>query len=225
MDDQMWVGPDSRCPAGWQGCESLDVMLRLPGSPRKVVVIDRPATLRQADFDKLFGHAPLAKIERVVGPWRAGVGRTDPQWPLATTRRDDVLPDVNLPSTSDWCPLTSGYDDLAVEDSCPELQGLTFRVQINDAELSEMWVDWLTQSGGSLCETSQVDVLIRDSSNTRPETTVTAKLCLVTLSHDPWNAVAPASDCLFSRELVVSVLDSPARIMQRALSTSQRATL
>lgn len=225
MDDQIWVGQDSHTPAGWQGCGSVEALLRLPGSPRKIVVIDRPAALRQADFDMLFSYAPLAKIERLVGPWRAGLGRTDPQWPLATTRRDDMTSDVDVPSTSDWCPLTSGYDDLAVEGSFPELHGLTFRVQINDAELREMWVDWLTQSGGSLSETSQVDVLIRDCPDSRSAPTVTTKLCVVTLSHDPWNAAAAATDCLFSRELVVSVLDSPARIMQRALSASQRATL
>lgn len=230
MDDRAWVGPATHCPAGWLEYQSVEALLAAPCSPNWIVLDDRAGVLRESDFGRLYGYAPLAKIERIVGPWRAGVGRTDPQWPLATTRRDDSL-STGVSSTDEatWHPLTSGYDDLATEATLPDLAGLIFDVQITDTELRKMWIDWLAHSGGELSCAGQVDVLICDNFHTSHEDALSVVRCVVMLAPDPWNADSPLnSDGTQSKQpqkLVVSVLDSPARVMQRVMAILPRVTL
>jgi hypothetical protein len=123
--------------------------------------------------------------------------------------------------------LTSGYDDLAVEDAVPNLTGLAFNIQITDLELREMWADWLTCSGGELRSTGQVDVLIRDTSQAVPVDELSGARCIVTLAPDPWNTATTSSTDNLQRgqafTLAVSILDSPARVTQRALAILPRA--
>jgi hypothetical protein len=227
MDDRVWVGPTSRCPAGWSVCDSIEALLTTPGTPSWIVVDDQAGVLRESGFARLYEHFPLTKIERIVGPWRAGVGRTDPQWPLVTTRREQCISGANTCLETAWSPLTSGYDDLAVEDAVPNLTGLAFNIQITDLELREMWADWLTCSGGELRSTGQVDVLIRDTSQAVPVDELSGARCIVTLAPDPWNTATTSSTDNLQRgqafTLAVSILDSPARVTQRALAILPRA--
>lgn len=232
MDDRVWVGPASRCPSGWTSVESIEAILANPATPAWVVVDDPSGVLREADFTNLYGHVPFARIERVVGSWRAGVGRTDPQWPLATLRREYDIPEA-VPSTArSWSPLTSGYEDLASGDVIPDLTGLSFGIQIGDPELRAMWADWLKYAGGELSRDRRVDVLIRDDSTGFGDTAVSATRCVIVLTPDPWNFEA-SLDCLADDEtggeqlleLAVSVLDSPARVTQRLLAALSRVAL
>lgn len=232
MDDRVWVGSASRCPSGWASVESIETILDNPANPAWVVVDDPSGVLREADFTNLYGHVPFARIERVVGPWRAGVGRTDPQWPLATLRREYDIPEASLSTARNWSPLTSGYEDLASGSVIPDLTGLSFGIQIRDSELRAMWADWLKYAGGELSRDQRVDVLIRDDSTGFSDTTVTATRCVVVLTPDPWNSEASPA-CLTGdeteaeqlQELAVSVLDSPAWVTQRLLTALPRVAL
>ncbi len=229
MDDCVWVGPEFLCPAGWSTCESVPSLLTLPVSPRVIGIDDPAAVLRESDFARLFSCAPLARIERVIGPWRAGVGRTDPQWPLATTLREVPLGGLDSIDGLTWSPLTSSYDDLATEAPVVDLAGTRFGIQISDVELREMWADWLTLSGGELSN-DRVDVLIRDTAVRDTLRFGDAIRCLVMLSPAPWNAVPGdrgsrseiRQESAPPHEITVSVLDSPSRIMQRVMAAIER---
>ena len=232
MDDRVWVGPASRCPLGWLSVESMEALFATPINPAHVVVDDPAGVLREADFLQLYGHAPLSRIERVVGPWRSGVGRTDPQWPLGSLRRQDDLPESTFSEAPTWPPLTAGYEDLSGCDVIPDMTGLSYRLEISDPELRAMWADWLTLAGGQLTRELPVDVLICEDSADLNDAMVSAAECIVVLSPAPWNTGnslhslaghGAANEQPFI--LAASVLDSPARVTQRALDAVQRATL
>ena len=99
MDEQAWVGPAEQAPLGWTVFPSLEALLDSPLRAERIVLDDRAAVLREADFLKVYAHSPLAQITRCVGPWRAGIGRTDPAWPLVTAQASDPCP---LKQPSDW---------------------------------------------------------------------------------------------------------------------------
>lgn len=232
MDDRIWVGSTSRCPVGWSSLESLEAVRATAAHPVWVMVDDPAGVLREADFLHLYGIIPFARIERVVGPWRAGVGRTDPQWPLATLHRDDAISDAILFHAAGCLPLTSGYEDLAGGEVIPDLTGLNFGIEIGDPELRAMWADWLTLAGGLLSRAPQVDVLVRDNSAGVCHSQVSDNGCVVVLSADPWNAEPSPAD--FADDgvansqrysLTASVLDSPARVTQRLLAVLPRVAL
>lgn len=223
MDDRVWVGPASSCPEGWLSVESVAALLAAPTNLTRVVIDDSAGVLREADFLDLYSHAPLARIERVVGPWRSGVGRTDPQWPLASLRRTDDLPGATLTDASSWPPLTAGYEELSGCDVIPDLAGLEYGLEISDPELREMWADWLTLAGGRLSRKRPVDVLICEDSVDFRDASMMAARCVVVLSSAPWNsgdfpacrAWHEAANGQLCSLLTVSVLDSPARITRR----------
>ena len=92
MDERAWIGPAERAPGGWTVFPSLHAFLGSRWHPRHIVLDDPAALLREADFLKVYAHSPLARLERRVGPWRAGVGRTDPTWPRVTTQASHPCP-------------------------------------------------------------------------------------------------------------------------------------
>jgi len=228
MQERVWVGPAEHIPFGWVGCESVEAFLDSELHPERIVIDDRAAALREGDFVRLFEHSPFARIERVVGPWRAGIGRTDPEWPLVTRTSRDSLFD------GPWRPLTGGYDELAAVEALADLAGMTFAVQISAPELRAMWIDWLSDAGAEL-RTDEANVLIRDGfvrpSDASQESAATTH-CIVQLLPDPWNAAETlsahglnATDEMASRciEIMASVLDSPAQVMHRILAEWKRA--
>lgn len=232
MIERVWVGSAEQTPAGWVLCESLEAFQESPYHPEQIVLDDRAGTFRQTEFLKLFKQSPLARIARVVGPWRAGIGRTDPSWPLVTTRRLDSIHSAQALSESARHPLTGGYDELAAVDDGFDLSGISVDVQLSDPELREMWVDSLKQAGAEIGY-GEAEVLITDQLTTLSSDPV-ARL-IVHLRPDPWNAnrgigFQPVRACAevgaddrleaypteeFPLTLTASVLDSPALVMQR----------
>ena len=173
------------------------------------VVIDDPAAqLRETDFLKIYADAPLARIVRRVGPWRAGIGRTDPTWPLATTfAANTFLPD-NIPAEALNLPSTSGYEERIPHPVFPDFTGMSVDFRISDPALREMWVDSLKQTGAEL-GFAEADVLISDL----PESDLSEEVpMIVSLRPDPWNAAPPQEG---GSSIAASVLDSPALVMQR----------
>ncbi len=209
MDEQAWVGPAETAPVGWTVFPSLEALLDSPLRAERIVLDDRAAVLREVDFLKVYTHSPLARITRCVGPWRAGIGRTDPAWPLVTTCRSggDSL------DAAAWLPLTSGYDGLAAEEEPVDLSGVSVGVRVSDPELREMWVDGLQQFGADLVDEG-ADILIVDESFRR---TGSVHAFVVQLRSDPWNA-----DTTWAESSVASVLDSPVAIMRRVLRVWER---
>ena len=212
MDERTWIGPAERAPVGWTVSPSLDVFLgsRLP--PRRIVLDDPAAVLREADFLKVYSHSPLAQIVRRIGPWRAGVGRTDPVWPRATTQASDPCP---LDQPSDWSevppplPMTADYDELAAtlvaQPVC--LKGVICWVQIADRELRKMWEETLRLAGAEVLampNSAQVWVLDEWYGSDHEATEV---LC-VRLTTAPWLVAPSASEVAFSTS------DSPWSVMQ-----------
>ena len=234
MDERVWVGSIAHTPEGWVSCESVEALLASALSPQRIVLDDRAAVLREADFARVYAHSPLARIERVVGPWRAGIGRTDPEWPLATTRDPNSVPESGSLEIAPWRPLTIQYDELAFLTTLPDLSGLTCSVEIADSELREMWIHWLEHAGAKL-GTHEVDVLIQDGSihptersnlGERSSPTATPACIpdwIVHLRPDPWNAEQRANRLTVRPiEITASVLDSPALVMQRIAAAWKR---
>jgi|GEM_PF-3419209 len=228
MDERVWVGSIAHTPVGWVSCESVEALLASALSPTRIVLDDRAAALREADFARVYAHSPLARIERVVGPWRAGIGRTDPEWPLATTRDPNSAPESGSLEIAPWRPLTIQYDELAYLTTLPDLSGLSCSVMIADTELREMWIHWLEHAGAKR-GTHKVDVLIQDGSIHPAEqlSPTATPACLpewiVHLRPDPWNAEQRAN-LQTVRPIVItaSVLDSPALMMQRIAAAWKR---
>ena len=208
MDERAWVGPVDQAPVGWTVFPSLEAFLDSPLHPGQIVLDDRAAVLREADFLRVYAHSPLAQITRCAGPWRAGIGRTDPAWPLVTTCRSEG----EFLDESAWRPLTSGYDGLAAEEELLDLSGVSVGVWIADPELRGMWVDSLASAGSELVSDAEAEVQIVAgvSHPDLPRTHERATPLLVSLRPDPWNAVPDSP-----REIVASVLDSPWSVMQR----------
>lgn len=226
MDESVWVGPAERTPPGWIGCESVEAFLASAIHPGRIVIDDRAAMLREADFIRLFEHSPLASIERVVGPWRAGIGRTDPVWPLVTTTSRESL------AGTPWRPLTGGYDELAAVETLVDLTGITVAVQISDPELRAMWIDWLGAVGAELrIDAEDADVLIQDDCVLPLNSIQRCARWIVHLRPDPWNSAETsqpadviAAESSESLPVIISVsnLDAPTLVMHRIASEFQR---
>ena len=212
MDERAWVGSTDRTPAGWVGFESVEAYLASAMFARQILVDDPAAAFREADFLKLFEHSPLAKIERVVGPWRAGVGRTDPTWPLVTTRGG--IQDQH----SDWSdrplPMTADYEEIAAAQIAQPvcLDGISIWVQIADGELRQMWEELLPTVGAELVALpDSASVWLLDDS-ARSELPAMKPFC-VQLTTAPWLVPPSAHGVAFSTS------ESPWSVMQ---SISQR---
>ena len=237
MDEQAWVGPAEQAPLGWTVFPSLEALLDSPLRAERIVLDDRAAVLREADFLKVYAHSPLAQITRCVGPWRAGIGRTDPAWPLVTTCRSDG----DTLDAAAWLPLTSGYDGLSAEEEPLDLSGVSVGIRIADPELRGMWIDFLSQFGADRVDEG-ADVLVVDEAFRR---TGSAHSFIVQLRSDPWNADAEwgesnvafrsAKESPFAERkatlgaaptspvIAASVLDSPTAVMRRVLRMWERA--
>lgn len=206
MDEQVWIGPAEQAPGGWSVFASLEAFLASFVHPDRLLLDDRAAVLREADFLKVYSHSPLSGIVRRVGPWRAGVGRTDPTWPLLTTLCQTALP----LHEADGHPLTAGYEELAARQAPTDLSGVTVSVRVTDPELRGMWLDCLASAGAELVADAEaeVQIVVGVAHSDLPPAHERATPLRVSLHPDPWN-VAPDS----SREIVASVLDSPWSVM------------
>ena len=231
MDECVWVGSAGLTPPGWGCFASVEAFLASRVSPTRIVIDDRAGALREADFLRLYERAPLARIERVVGPWRAGVGRTDPAWPLATTQVGDSPQSPNPQFAAAWSPLTSGYDELLPPPEFVDLSGVSVAVQISDPELRGMWVDSLKLAGAALETAAEADLLVSD--HLEPLLSGPVPHLIVHLRPDPWNAIPRGigfqpvifcrnpdrleADLMEEPPLVIaaSVLDSPVLVLQR----------
>ena len=235
MTECVWVGAVEHTPPGWAGVESVEQLLASSIQAKRIVIDDRAATLREADFLRIFQHSPLAKIERAVGPWRAGIGRTDSAWPIASTAPIDTPVKVDSTFTVDWVPVTSGYDELAaiaslahVSDS--QLMGISFEVRIVDPELRMMWIDSLRHAGAKP-QAINADLFIEVDSESSPISqgplkTGTPPRLRVSLRPDPWNASHSeemlAIGSSHPTEITASILDSPQLVIQRIAKTLKR---
>ncbi len=247
MNTRVWVGPAENAPTGWTVVGSLEAFLSTSPhlNPTQIVFDDRAAALRESDFQRVYAHSPLARITRIVGPWRAGIGRTDPAWPLATTLCDGPSNLSDLAGERDWLPLTSGYDECAAAHELANLSGLIICVNIRDPELREMWIDTLQLAGAEL-KTDGAEVLIQDGSEPliwpeSPRPTEPSIQVIVSLRDDPWNlqhdqhpewtlrseqaaerAQANSGSVHQIIRIVASILDPPAAVMQRAVEILKR---
>lgn len=204
-----------RTPTGWVGVESVEAYLASAMFARQILVDDPAAALREADFLKLFEHSPLAKIVRVVGPWRAGVGRTDPAWPLVTTRGG--ISDQPCDCSDRPLPMTTDFEEIAASLVAPPvcLDGISVSVQIADGELRQMWEDLLPTVGAELAALpDSASVWLLDDSPRR-ELPAVKPLC-VYLTTAPWLVPPSAHGVAFSTsESPWSVLQSISRCLKR----------
>ncbi len=210
MDERVWVGSLERMPAGGVGIQSVESYLTSAMTAQRIVIDDLAAALREADFLRLFTHSPLARIERLVGPWRAGLGRTDPAWPRVTTRCGDQW-SAELLDDYPVCPLplTADYEEIAAalvaQPVC--LDGVSVSVQIADGELRQMWEDLLSTVGAELVALpDSASVWLLDESS-RWELPTSEPHC-VHLTTAPW--LEPTS----ARSIAFSTSDSPWSVMQ-----------
>ncbi len=209
MDERVWVGSRGHTPAGWVGIESVEAYLSSAMSVVRIVIDDPAAVLREADFIRLFECSPLAGIERVVGPWRAGVGRSDPTWPLLTTRGGDRWFSEQLDDWSDCpLPLTADYEEIAAalvaQPVC--LDGISFSVQIADGELRQMWEEVLQWSGAELVVLPESAAVWLLDESPRSELPTAMPFC-VHLTTAPW--LVPPS----THAVAFSTSESPWSVM------------
>ena len=210
MDARVWVGSIERAPKDWVGFESVEAFLHSTISAARIVIDDPAAALREADFLRLFEHSPLAMIERVVGPWRAGIGRTDPVWPLVTTRAGDHWSSEQL---DDWSncplPLTADYEEIATalvaQPVC--LNGISVSVQIADGELQQMWEEILQSAGAELVDLPDSALVWLLDDSPRRELPASVLFC-VYLTTAPWLDRPSAHAVAFSTS------ESPWSVMQ-----------
>lgn len=212
MEERAWIGPAEYTPPGWTGFTSLEGFLGSRWCPDRIILDDPAAVLREADFLKVYAHSPLARLERRVGPWRAGVGRTDPTWPRVTTQASDPCP---REQPGDWSEpplplaMTADYDEIAAAlvSQPVSLEGFRVCVQIADGELRQMWEDILHKAGAEL-------VALPDASSVRLVDDFHGRECgaaeafCVRLTTAPWLVPASASEVAFSTS------DSPWSVMQ-----------
>ncbi len=213
MDERVWVGQKEHAPNGWTVYSSIGACLALSVGPEQIVIEDRAAILREADFLRVYEHCPLSRIQRCVGPWRAGIGRTDPTWPTVTTYGTEWASPSDF--AAPYLPLTSGYDELAHHKLAHhagfvDLAGVTVAVSLSDPQLREMWIDALTSEGAKLAPSEEAEVLMMDCpSDLRLRLTAgPPRRLIVSLFPDPWNAASTTPP-----EIVASVLDSPWSVM------------
>lgn len=180
-----------------------------------IVVNDPAAILRESDWLKLYAAAPLSRIVRCVGPWRAGLERTDSQWPLSTTVVAGCLDELMAHLSPTKLPFTASYDEragtLADIDTLP-LRGTIARVVIRQSDLAAMWEDTLRE-----CDVC----ILREGESTHPDRVnlvVTDRdlssdvVWTIRLVPDPWNVSATP------KQIVASVLDSPWLVLKRFLN-------
>jgi hypothetical protein len=209
MDERAWIGPAERAPAGWTAFLSLEAYLESPWRASGMVLDDRAAVLREADFLRVYAHSPLAHIERRVGPWRAGVGRTDPVWPRVTMAASDPCP---LDQTGDWSkrplPMTADYDEIAAALVAQpvRLDGISICVRITDGDLQQMWEDILCKAGAVLVALPDCASVRLEDDFHQSEHAAAEAIC-VRLTNTPWLFPASANDVAFSTS------DSPWSVM------------
>ena len=239
-DEHVGIAPDEYALVDETWFESAKKSLASSSLPVRLVIVDRAAALREADFLRVYSHAPLARIVRLVGPWRAGIGRTDPTWPLGTTWSEDRVSDVDSLAEVPWCPPTSGYDELVSWPAGADLTGLSVTVRISDQELREMWADSLEEAGAEL-GFDGTDILVSDNLESSPAHP--AARLIVHLRPDPWNAIPRGigfQPVRISEEddrleafptdelpltITASVLDSPALVLQQIAAALMREPL
>ena len=210
MDERAWIGPAEGAPGGWTVFPSREEFLGSRWHPRHLVLDDPAAVLREADFLEIYAHAPLARLERRVGPWRAGVGRTDPTWPRVTTLASDPCP---LDESGDWSepplPMTADYPEIAAAlvSQSVRLAGIRVCIQIADGELRQMWENLLHEAGAELVARPDAEsVWLVDDFHRREHKA--AELLCVRLTTAPWLVPPSASVVAFSTS------DSPWSVMQ-----------
>ncbi len=165
-----WIGPSEGLSAshfGWQRFTNVEQFLSHFRPWAVVVINDPPGLLRHADFQSVWEHAPFARLIRVVGPYRAGLGRTDPQWPSATlwTSGSERLARVDPASLCDrWVPPTAEYIEIEFPSrTALSLVGTKVALAFSDAELSESWSDWVLALGGTIVAAPHADLQIVDA--------------------------------------------------------------
>ncbi len=213
MYERAWIGPAEGAPEGWTILPSLKEFLGARWHPRHIVLDDPAAVLREADFLQVYAHSPLARLERRVSPWRAGVGRTDPTWPRVTTLASDSCPGEQ---PGDWSelplplplPMTADYDEIAAalvsQPVC--LEGIRVCIQIADGDLHQMWENILHQAGAErVALPDSESVWLVDDFHRRGH--AAAGVLCVRLTTAPW-LVPPSAN-----EVAFSTSDSPWSVM------------
>ena len=228
MDRRVWIGETlGPLPAGWCAFPSIDVFAACGLSADQIIVNDPAALLREADWLALYTAAPLTRIVRRVGPWRAGCERTDPQWPgvvtIACESVEELLPQLELAPL----PHTAGYDERAARASEVQLDDVTAVVLIQDPELRTMWEDTLRASGAVLAPSPEERgmLCVTDGEASRG--------CdwIIRLAPDPWSVGDGLSSCEArpltpgpspggreeeeKKVIMASVLDSPTAVLSR----------
>ena len=232
MRNQVWIG-EPLCPLAldWDCYSTIDSFVAAGQSADQIIVNDPAALLRQADWLTLYAAAPLARIVRRVGPWRAGSERTDPQWPGVVTIACDSVEELLLKLKQELLPHTAGYDERAARGSEVDLAGLSAVVQIGDAALKAMWEETLLSCGATLSPS------LGTGSGKEERLCVTDVVAdgyewIIRLAPDPWNVSNEPSSCerstltpgpspggrgeeASSIHIVASVLDAPADVLSR----------
>jgi hypothetical protein len=232
VDRHVWIGEYmGTLPAGWCAFPSIDEFVAPGLSADQIIVNDPAALLRQADWLALYAAAPLARIVRRVGPWRAGSERTDPQWPGVVTITCESVEELLLQLEQELLPHTAGYDERAASACEVDLAGLSAVVQIGDAALKAMWEETLLASGATLSPSlgtargKQESLCVTDKSASGYE-------WIIRLAADPWNVSNEHRSCEQSPlttspspggrgeeagavVVVASVLDAPADVLSR----------
>ncbi len=232
MDRRVWIGETlGPLSAGWCAFPSIDVFAACGLSADQIILNDPSALLREADWLALYTAAPLARIVRRVGPWRAGSERTDPQWPGVVTIACESVEELLHQLELEQLPHTAGYDERAARVAEVRLDDVTAVARIQDPELRAMWEETLRASGATLPPS--------------PSTGGSGKLCVtdgeatygcewvIRLAPDPWNVGNGHSSCesrtltpspspggrgeeeIQKKVIVASVLDAPTLVLAR----------
>lgn len=238
MDRSVWIGETlSPLPAGWCAFPSIDEFAASGQSADRIIVNDPAALFREADWLALYTAAPLARIVRRVGPWRAGCERTDPQWPGVVTIACESVEELRQQIELDPLPHTAGYDERAARVTDVRLDCVTAVIRIQDPELRAMWEETLRDRGATLTPSSspggrgeQSTVCVTDGE--------AARECewTIRLAPDPWNLRDGHSSCesrtltpgpspegrgeeeMMRNVIVASVLDSPTTVLARLVT-------
>jgi hypothetical protein len=230
VDRSVWIGETlSPLPAGWCAFPSIDEFAASGQSADRIIVNDPAALFREADWLALFAAAPLARIVRRVGPWRAGCERTDPQWPGVVTIACDSVEDLLQQLELAPLPHTAGYDERAARVVDVQLDDVTAVVRIQDPELRAMWEETLRASGAVLATSPEERGMLRVTDGEASHGCV----WIIRLAPDPWNVGNGHSSCMARtltpgpspggrgeeegqlNVIVASVLDSPTTVLAR----------
>lgn len=216
MNECVWIGPAKHAPAGWIVVPTLEAFLSSSYHPSQIAIVDQGATLREADFLAIYQHSPLSKLTRSVGPWRAGIGRTDPNWPRLTTWVEAPPLFESLDSGSELpLPLTADYDQISRSENSNSnsnsLRGISVCIRITDQEFRQMWEETLRAVGAEVVDAVEsVMVLLTDEAGVSSLPILDRRHggLILRLTTAPWLIETSASEVAFSASV------SPALVLR-----------